>query len=235
MISRVFFFTLSQVNEPRGPVRPMILDGGLYVGATRDAADGFVGCMRALMLNGVIVDLVKESRKDPYGIGLGCQGKCHNNPCMNGGECQEGYDHFKCDCRWTPFKGPICADEIGINMRTDNMIVYEFKGNYKSTIAEKLHVGFTTTDPKGFLIGLYSEVSKEFLTLMVSNSGHLRLTFDFGFERQEVVFTDQNFLTGQYHDVKVERFDQGRKVMMKIGKKHALRKYDQSALKTSAF
>ena len=63
--------------------------------------------------------------------------------------------HFKCDCRWTPFKGPICADEIGINMRTDNMIVYEFKGNYKSTIAEKLHVGFTTTDPKGFLIGLY--------------------------------------------------------------------------------
>jgi len=97
---------------------------------------------------------------------------------MNGGECQEGYDHFKCDCRWTPFKGPICADEIGINMRTDNMIVYEFKGNYKSTIAEKLHVGFTTTDPKGFLIGLYSEVSKEFLTLMVSNSGHLRLTFD---------------------------------------------------------
>merc|ERR1711899_254946 len=205
-----------QVNEPRGPVRPMILDGGLYVGATRDAADGFVGCMRALMLNGVIVDLVKESRKDPYGIGLGCQGKCHNNPCMNGGECQEGYDHFKCDCRWTPFKGPICADEIGINMRTDNMIVYEFKGNYKSTIAEKLHVGFTTTDPKGFLIGLYSEVSKEFLTLMVSNSGHLRLAFDFGFERQEVVFTDQNFLTGQYHDVKVERFDQGRKVMMKI-------------------
>ena len=43
-----------QVNEPRGPVRPMILDGGLFVGATRDAADGFVGCMRALMLNGVI-------------------------------------------------------------------------------------------------------------------------------------------------------------------------------------
>ena len=60
------------------------------------------------------MDLVKESRKDPYGIGLGCQGKCHKNPCMNGGDCLEGYDHFKCDCRWTPFKGPICADEIGM-------------------------------------------------------------------------------------------------------------------------
>jgi hypothetical protein len=33
--------------------------------------------------------------------------------------------------------------------------------------------------------------SKEYLTLMVSNSGHLRLVFDFGFERQEMVFTDQ--------------------------------------------
>ena len=135
---------------------------------------------------------------------------------MNGGVCKEGYDHFDCDCRWTPFKGPICADEIGVNMRTNYMIKYDFKGNYKSTIAEKIHVGFTTTDPKGFLIGAYSDVSKEFLTLMVSNSGHLRLVFDFGFERQEMVFTDQNFLTGQFHDVRIERFDQGRKLSMKI-------------------
>ena len=60
--------------------------------------------------------------------------------------------------RWTPFKGPICADEIGVNMRTNYMIKYDFKGNYKSTIAEKIHVGFTTTDPKGFLIGAYSVI-----------------------------------------------------------------------------
>ena len=52
--------------------------------------------------------------------------------------------------------------------------------------------------------------SKEFLTLMVSNSGFLRLVFDFGFERQEIVYEKQNFLTGQFHDVKIERFDQGK-------------------------
>merc|ERR1712001_301118 len=124
-----------------------------------------------------------------YGVGVGCQGKCTSSPCMN-----------ECDCRWTPFKGPICADEIGVNMRTNYMIKYDFKGNYKSTIAEKIHVGFTTTDPKGFLIGAYSVISKEFLTLMVSNSGFLRLVFDFGFERQEIVYEKQNFLTGQFHD-----------------------------------
>merc|ERR1711997_827233 len=84
------------------------------------------------------------------------------------------------------------------------------------TIAEKIHVGFTTTDPKGFLIGAYSVISKEFLTLMVSNSGFLRLVFDFGFERQEIVYEKQNFLTGQFHDVKIERFDQGRKILMQV-------------------
>jgi hypothetical protein len=89
---------------------------------------------------------------------VGCAGKCGKNPCKNGGVCTEGYDHFTCDCRWTPFKGPICADEIGVNMRTNYMIKYDFKGNYKSTIAEKIHVGFTTTDPKGFLIGAYSDI-----------------------------------------------------------------------------
>ena len=152
-----------QFKEPRGPVRPMLLDSGLFIGATRDFSDGFVGCMRALVLNGVNIDLQGEAVKTDkrgekygvYGVGIGCEGKCAQSPCMNGGVCKEGYDHFDCDCRWTPFKGPICADEIGVNMRTNYMVKYDFKGNYKSTIAEKIHVGFTTTDPKGFLIGAY--------------------------------------------------------------------------------
>ena len=50
---------------------------------------------------------------------------------------------------------------------------------------------------------------------MVSNSGFLRLVFDFGFERQEIVYEKQNFLTGQFHDVKIERFDQGKKLILR--------------------
>jgi len=203
----------------------------------RDFSDGFVGCIRAMVINGVVADLVGEATKYPwglYGVGVGCTGKCERNPCKNGGECVEGYDHFTCDCRWTPFKGPICADEIGVNMRTSYMIKYDFKGKYKSTIAERIHVGFTTTDPKGFLIGAYSNISKEYLTLMVSNSGHLRLVFDFGFERQEMVFTEQNFMTGQYHDVRIERFDQGKRLRM-IVDNYEPQEYDFSeSLKASA-
>ena len=208
-----------QVKEPRGPVRPMLMDKPLYVGATNKYRDGFVGCIRAMVINGVVADLVSKVTKNPwglYGVGVGCSGKCQRKPCMNGGKCQEGYDHFTCDCRWTPFKGRICADEIGVNMQTGYMIKYDFKGNYKSTIGEKIHVGFTTTNPRGFLLAAYSDISREYLTLMVSHSGHLRLVFDFGFERQEMIFTDQNFMTGQYHDVRIERFDEGRKLIMKV-------------------
>ena len=55
-------------------------------------------------------------------------------------------------------------------MRTNYMIKYDFKGNYKSTIAEKIHVGFTTTDPKGFLIGAYSVIRYAFVILLLSSN-----------------------------------------------------------------
>ena len=59
------------------------------------------------------MDLVGEATKYPwglYGVGVGCQGKCASSPCMNGGVCREGYDHFDCDCRWTPFKVHILLE-----------------------------------------------------------------------------------------------------------------------------
>lgn len=54
------------------------------------------------------------------------------------------------------------------------------------------------------------------MTLMVSNSGHLRLVFDYGFERQELIFPDQNFATGQYHDVQISRMESGTQLVMKV-------------------
>ncbi|KAK7023362.1 Coagulation factor 5/8 C-terminal domain, discoidin domain [Halocaridina rubra] len=101
--------------------------------------------------------------------------KCQSNPCLNNGTCYEGYSKYECDCRWTSFKGPICADEIGIKMLTDTMVKYELPGTYKPTIAEKIRVGFTTTNPRGFLVGLYSNITGEYLTLAISNSGHLKV------------------------------------------------------------
>ncbi|XP_069969361.1 neurexin-4 isoform X3 [Penaeus vannamei] len=204
------------LKEPSGPVRAIHLESDFVVGATLDYRDGFVGCIRALVLNGELQDLRGRAERGMYGVHAGCVGKCQSNPCLNNGTCHEGYSSYHCDCRWTAFKGPICADEIGIKMLTDTMVKYEIPGTYKSTIAEKIRVGFTTTNPRGFLMGLHSNITGEYLTLAISNSGHLKVTFDFGFERHEKVYGKRTFHEGQNHDVKLYRSDSGRKLTMQV-------------------
>ncbi|CAK9823551.1 Nrx-IV [Anthophora retusa] len=206
----------NEVREPPGPVRALHLTSDLVLGATTDYRDGYVGCIRALLLNGHLQDLRSYTRQNLYGISGGCMGKCESNPCLNNGTCHERYDGYSCDCRWTAFKGPICADEIGVNMRPSSIIKYDFMGSWRSTISEKIRIGFTTTNPKGFLLGLFSNISGEYMTIMVSNSGHLRVVFDFGFERQEVIFPNKHFGLGQYHDVRVGRKNSGATLMLQV-------------------
>lgn len=121
----------SEVREPPGPVRALHLTSELIIGASTDYTDGFTGCIRALMLNGQLIDLRSYARRGLYGITEGCIGKCESSPCLNNGTCHEKYDGYWCDCRWTAFKGPICADEIGVNMRQSSMVKYDFMGSWR--------------------------------------------------------------------------------------------------------
>lgn len=69
------------------------------------------------------------------------------------------------------FSNFLYSTEIGVNMRPESIIKYDFMGSWRSTIAENIRVGFTTTNPKGFLLGFSSNISGEYMTIMVSNSG----------------------------------------------------------------
>ncbi|XP_012235285.2 neurexin-4 isoform X1 [Linepithema humile] len=209
----------NEVREPPGPVRAIHLTSDFVVGATTDYRDGFVGCIRALLLNGQLQDLRSYARRGLYGITEDCVGRCESSPCLNNGTCHERYDGYWCDCRWTAFKGPICADEIGVTMRSSSMIKYDFMGTWRSTISENIRIGFTTTNPRGFLMGLFSNISGEYMVIMISNSGSLRVVFDFGFERQDVVYGGQetnNLGTGQYHDIKISRRNSGSTLVIQV-------------------
>ncbi|XP_065359085.1 neurexin-4 isoform X1 [Calliphora vicina] len=206
----------AEVREPPGPVRALHLTSDLVIGATTEYRDGYVGCIRALLLNGKMVDLKQYAQRGLYGISSGCVGRCESSPCLNNGTCTEGYDSYSCDCRWSAFKGPICADEIGVNLRSSSMIRYEFEGSFRSSIAENIRVGFTTTIPKGFLLGFFSNLTGEYLTIQISNSGHLRCVFDFGFERQEIIFPKKHFGLGQYHDLRFSRKNSGSTVVLQV-------------------
>ncbi|XP_019763354.2 neurexin-4 isoform X1 [Dendroctonus ponderosae] len=206
----------AEVREPPGPVRAIHLTSDLVIGASTDYRDGFTGCMRALLINGKHVNLREYAHRGLYGIAEGCVGKCDSSPCLNNGTCIEKYEGYVCDCRWTAFKGSICADEIGVHMKANSAVKYIFEGSWRSTISEHIRVGFTTTNPKGFLLGFFSNITKEYLTIMVSNSGHLRIVFDFGFERQEVIYPDKHFGLGQYHDLLLTRKNGGSTLVIKI-------------------
>ncbi|XP_035221319.1 neurexin-4-like isoform X2 [Stegodyphus dumicola] len=203
-----------EVRERAGPVRALYLTSKLVIGATVDYREGFVGCIRAFMLNGAIVDLQRMALEYPYGINNGCVGKCQSSPCLNNGTCIEGYSSYVCDCQWTGFKGPICADEIGVNLQTSDFIRYTFE-NSISTLEEYIRVGFTTTDKTGMIVGI-SSYSEEYFNLMMSTSGYLRLVFDFGFERQEIIIKNENFALGQHHDLRIIRSDKGAKLTIYV-------------------
>lgn len=47
-------------------------------------------------------------------------------------------------------------------------------------------------------------------------SGHLRCVFDFGFERQEIIFPKKLFSLGQYHDMRFSRKHNGATVVLQV-------------------
>lgn len=139
------------------------------IGATTEYREGFVGCMRAFIINGRPLELTVYAKQRFYGISEGCVGKCQSSPCLNNGTCIERYNGYSCDCQWTAFKGPICADEIGVNLRSDYYIKYDLE-TIISTQDEFIRVGFTTNGHHGLIFGM-SSYSNEYLNLLMSTSG----------------------------------------------------------------
>lgn len=217
-VSMLLDNSLSSSTAISVSARPLHFTSKLVIGAQTSYEYGFAGCMRAFSVNGRLLALRVLAERGLYGVSPGCVGKCASSPCQNNGQCHEMYSSFTCNCRFTAYKGPICADEIGVGMNRDYMISYDLTGNYRSTINENIVIGFSTTSPSGFLLGLIG-LTNEYMTVEVSNSGRIRVVFDFGFERQEVVYPesgDRVFKGGQFHTLRVRREDNGQSLHVQV-------------------
>ncbi|CAG5895829.1 unnamed protein product, partial [Menidia menidia] len=101
-------YRASRLAPAQGHTR-LELFSQLYVGAA-GGQRGFLGCIRALKMNGVTLNLEERSKVTP-GVKPGCQGHCTSFGmyCRNGGKCVERYNGYLCDCTATAYDGPFCT------------------------------------------------------------------------------------------------------------------------------
>ncbi|KAL4710241.1 hypothetical protein ACJJTC_005414, partial [Scirpophaga incertulas] len=107
-----------------GESNQLELDGPLFVGGlgseyaasrtspalyTAALRQGFVGCVRELVLNGKPQDLTAYARQqDSASVRAACHvllNQCVSSPCQHGGVCTEGWNRALCDCSSTNYGG----------------------------------------------------------------------------------------------------------------------------------
>uniref|UniRef100_A0A3Q1BT77 Contactin associated protein 2 n=1 Tax=Amphiprion ocellaris TaxID=80972 RepID=A0A3Q1BT77_AMPOC len=115
-------YRASQLAPAQGHTR-LELFSQLYVGGQR----GFLGCIRALRMNGITLDLEERAEVTP-GVKPGCQGHCTSFGmyCRNGGKCVERYNGYLCDCTETAYDGPFCTKDVGGFFEAGTLIKYNF-------------------------------------------------------------------------------------------------------------
>ncbi|GCB68942.1 hypothetical protein scyTo_0012341 [Scyliorhinus torazame] len=107
------------------------LNSQLFVGGTALRQKGFVGCIRALQLNGVNLDLEERAKMTP-GVNPGCPGHCtsYGNLCHNGGQCIEKYNGYSCNCTPSAYDGPFCKKEVSAFFEIGTSLIYNFQEFY---------------------------------------------------------------------------------------------------------
>ncbi|XP_050341171.1 neurexin-1 isoform X3 [Bactrocera neohumeralis] len=200
-------------NEFRTPGDGTILelDGHMYVGGTGPAYNniawppaiwtatlrqGFVGCLRDLVLSGKAIDIAAFARlQDSASVKPSCHVQanvCSGNPCLNGGTCIEGWNRPICDCTATLYAGPTCGRELATLAfnGSQHMTIWLGNGQGTKTQTEELIIRFKTSRPTGLIL----------LTSAESNSpDRLEIALVAGRVRASVRLSDRekNLLAGQ--------------------------------------
>ncbi|XP_061569880.1 contactin-associated protein-like 2a isoform X2 [Cololabis saira] len=217
-------YRASRLAPPQGHTR-LELFSQLYVGAA-GGQRGFLGCIRALRMNGITLDLEERAKVTP-GVKPGCQGHCTSFGmyCRNGGKCVEKYNGYLCDCSATAYDGPFCTRDVGGFFEAGTLVKYNFlpealAGASKDTKAlthqlmshevnltkEVVAFSFRTFSAPAILMYLSSK-TQDYLAVVLRQNGSLQVRYSLGGLKEPfVIEVDQrNLANGQPHSIDMTR------------------------------
>ncbi|XP_075906532.1 contactin-associated protein-like 2 isoform X1 [Nelusetta ayraudi] len=199
----------------------------LYVGAA-GGQRGFLGCIRALRMNGVTLDLEERAKVTP-GVKPGCQGHCTSFGmyCRNGGKCVEKYNGYLCDCSDTAYDGPFCTRDVGGFFEAGTLVKYNFPPEAVAGASrdarvvhhrltphevnltkEEVAFSFSTSSAPAVLMYVSSRTD-DHLAVVLRQNGSLQVRYHLGGLRAPfAIDVDQrNLANGQPHSFNMSRVD----------------------------
>ncbi|XP_068605403.1 contactin-associated protein-like 2 [Brachionichthys hirsutus] len=189
----------------------------LYVGAS-SGQRGFLGCMRALKINGVTFDLEDKAKVTP-GVKAGCQGHCgsYGTHCKNGGNCVEQYNGYSCDCSLTAYDGLFCTDDVGGYFETGTLVRYDLLSEDPNPLRvgvsidanltqEELVFSFSTSSTPSILVYISSR-TQDYMAVVLRHNGTLQIRYNLGgvTEPYTIDVEHRNMANGQPHSVNITR------------------------------
>ncbi|TMS09019.1 Contactin-associated protein-like 2, partial [Larimichthys crocea] len=219
-------YRASQLAPAQGHTR-LELFSQLYVGAA-GGQRGFLGCIRALRMNGITLDLEERAKVTP-GVKPGCQGHCTSFGmyCRNGGKCMEKYNGYLCDCTATAYDGPFCTRDVGGFFEAGTLVKYNFlpeavAGASRDTkivtheltphevnlTKEEVAFSFSTSNAPAILMYVSSK-TQDYLAVVLRQNGSLQVRYNLGGLREPfAIDVDQrNLANGQPHSINMSRVD----------------------------
>ncbi|XP_041726224.2 contactin-associated protein-like 5 [Coregonus clupeaformis] len=218
----------------------------LFIGGSTFRESSFLGCIRALTLNGVTLDLEERAKLTP-GVTPGCPGHCSGSAsiCHNRGRCMEKNSGYVCDCTHSAYNGPHCKKAVSMSFESGSSVTLTFqmpfpvihnrdRGSQSSSsqpvhsqssaiyahnieFRENVAFSFLTTHTPAMLLCV-STYHQQYLAIILANNGSLQIWYRLNREKRAEIFTPKasSLADGQLHRVQVHR--EGKDLYVQIDK-----------------
>ncbi|XP_036443090.1 LOW QUALITY PROTEIN: contactin-associated protein-like 5 [Colossoma macropomum] len=217
---------------PEGQYR-LQLNSQLFVGGAPTTQRGFLGCLRALSINGMTFDLNERAKMTP-GMNSGCPGHCSSDSlCHNGGRCVENRNSYVCDCTHTAFDGPKCKTAISASFERGTSLMYALQepfsvmrnqdakqlqsGTYSEAVKSRENVafGFLTRHAPALLLTAQSN-DQRYMAITLTQNGSLQIWYRLNQERGPDTFSPSSasLADGQFHWIRMNR--EGKELYVQI-------------------